>query len=85
MTVRVTQAVPDQPPARRSGVAAPERDARGEPVVLALQHAAGNGAVELGVQRMPKAGGRRCGCGGIAGPDGECAACRARRLAGQSL
>jgi Domain of unknown function (DUF4157) len=24
---------------------------------------------------------RRCGCGGVAGPEGECAACRARRLA----
>jgi hypothetical protein len=26
---------------------------------------------------------RRCACGGIAGPDGECAACRARRLSAQ--
>jgi hypothetical protein len=27
---------------------------------------------------------QRCSCGGIVGPDGECAACRARRLARQS-
>lgn len=26
---------------------------------------------------------RRCACGGTAGPDGECAACRAKRLSGQ--
>lgn len=28
----------------------------------------------------PALGGRRCACGGIPGPGGECAACRARRL-----
>jgi hypothetical protein len=38
------------------------------------------------VMRMPATttAGARCACGGIAGPDGECAACRARRAAGAS-
>jgi hypothetical protein len=35
-------------------------------------------------QPVPRAGGllqRRCACGGTPGPDGECAACKAKRLA----
>ena len=28
---------------------------------------------------------RRCACGGVVGPTGECAACRAKRLAGQRV
>lgn len=33
------------------------------------------------VMRMPEpqGGSKRCACGGVAGPDGECAACRAKR------
>ena len=51
-----------------------------------LQRSAGNAAVALGIQRSPKpGGGGGCRCGGQAGPDGECAACRARRLAGLSV
>lgn len=36
--------------------------------------------VPLAPRRSP----RRCACGGIVGPDGECAACRARRLRAQA-
>jgi hypothetical protein len=38
------------------------------------------------VMRMmpPQVQPKRCACGGIVGPDGECAACRARRLRGAS-
>jgi Domain of unknown function (DUF4157) len=56
-----------------------------EAIMAALQQTAGNGAVAVGVQRMPRPGAGRCACGGQAGPDGECAACRARRLAGLSV
>ncbi|HKP51306.1 MAG TPA: DUF4157 domain-containing protein [Chloroflexia bacterium] len=34
----------------------------------------------LGAQSYSPTSPRRCACGGIAGPDGECAACRARRV-----
>jgi hypothetical protein len=54
-------------------------------VLAALQRSAGNGAVAVGVQRMPRPGAGRCACGGEAGPHGECAACRARRLGGPSV
>lgn len=58
--------------------------------VLALQRAAGNSAVSgmLGGAPPPLPGlhraaapGGRCACGGVAGPDGECADCKAKRLA----
>jgi Domain of unknown function (DUF4157) len=59
---------------------------RGHAAQLAgLQHTAGNAAVAFGIQRMPRPGGGPCACGGMAGPDGECAACRARRLGAQSV
>ncbi len=32
------------------------------------------------VMRMPTPTVQRCACGGVAGPDGECAACKAKRL-----
>jgi Domain of unknown function (DUF4157) len=48
--------------------------------VQALQRHAGNRALARGLWRAAPGGGR-CACGGKAGPDGECAACRARRLA----
>jgi hypothetical protein len=46
-----------------------------------LEHEAERIARE--VMRMPASGGSpaRCACGGTPGPDGECAACRAKRLA----
>jgi hypothetical protein len=50
-----------------------------------LQHTAGNTAVAFGIQRMPRPGGGRCACGGNAGPEGECSACRAKRLAALSV
>jgi hypothetical protein len=56
-----------------------------EASVAALRHGAGNAGFALGIQRMPAPGGRRCACGGVAGPSGECAACRARRVAGLSV
>jgi hypothetical protein len=34
-------------------------------------------------EARPQAAGRTCACGGLVGPAGECAACRARRLAGE--
>jgi hypothetical protein len=46
--------------------------------VQALQRYAGNRALARGLWRAASG---RCACGGKAGPDGECAACRARRLA----
>src|SRR5919107_131897 len=51
------------------------------PVLLSLQRRAGNAAVTRALSG--EAGLRRCACGGIVGPDGECEACRRRRL-GQS-
>jgi hypothetical protein len=50
-------------------------------VLLSLQRTAGNAAVTRALSG--EAGLRRCACGGIVGPDGECDACRRRRL-GQS-
>jgi len=60
--------------------------------VLALQRRAGNRAAGALLQQAtvpvlsparPGTLQRRCACGGTPGPDGECAACRARRLARQ--
>src|SRR5262245_46508091 len=45
--------------------------------ILALQRSAGNAAV---ARLLDRGGQLRCACGGIPGPDGECAACRRRRL-----
>jgi Domain of unknown function (DUF4157) len=45
--------------------------------VHALQRYAGNRSVAHGLWRAASG---RCACGGKAGPDGECAACRQRRL-----
>jgi Domain of unknown function (DUF4157)/Domain of unknown function (DUF4329) len=50
--------------------------------LLSIQrHGRGHASVAAG-NRV--AAGRRCACGGVAGLDGECAQCRARRLARQS-
>jgi hypothetical protein len=64
--------------------------------ILSLQRRAGNRAVaataesvriDNGAGTIPPAGrepapaAQRCACGGVAGPDGECARCRSRRLA----
>jgi hypothetical protein len=51
--------------------------------VLALQRSIGNAAVQRLVMRERAVAPpvrRTCACGGTPGPDGECAACRARRL-----
>src|SRR4051794_26075253 len=49
--------------------------------VLALQKTAGNCAVSRYLGRSTGVTGPRCACGGIPGADGECAACKAKRLA----
>ena len=61
--------------------------------LLVLQRFGGNQAVARMVSASRAAaapggqqvGPRRCACGGIVGPEGECAACRAKRLAGLSV
>ena len=50
-----------------------------------LQRPASKSAAAIGVQRMPRPGAGRCTCGNEIGADGECVACRARRLAGLSI
>ena len=49
-----------------------------------LEVGSADDALEHAADRVANRVLRRCACGGVAGPDGECARCRAARLAGRS-
>lgn len=52
-----------------------------ELVAHELTHVVQQRGGEAPIQRSTTTSKSRCACGGLAGPDGECASCRARRLA----
>jgi len=75
----IATAVRERGPAPGSAASSPHtaRPSR-EDAILRLQRRAGNRAVGRLIRRNAIA--RRCACGGVIGPDGECDRCRARRL-----
>lgn len=83
VAAHVRDAVRDPVIARRRPAPAVDRGRSAEPLT-SLQHAAGNAAVARAIHCMPKPGAGRSTCGAIAGPGGECTACRAARIGGSS-